>query len=84
MTSFTIQDNETSVLELMNFLSSKNIDTRPVFPPISQYPIWNKKYKPKANARFIGENSLNLPSGVMLTETHIDYVSDMIIKFFKK
>jgi len=84
MTSFTIKDNEKSVSELMNFLSSKNIDTRPVFPPISQYPIWNNNFKPKPNAKFIGENSLNLPSGVMLTETHIDFVSDMIIKFFKK
>ena len=28
---------------LVNFLRKNNIDTRPVFSPISEYPIWNQK-----------------------------------------
>ncbi len=84
MTSITVNQNHSnkSSNELMEFLNQKNIDTRPVFPPISQYPIWDKKYEPKKNAKYIGENSINLPSGVTLKDSQIDYVSDQIIKFF--
>lgn len=84
MTSFSIVDKVNSVKKLADYLKSNNIDTRPVFPPISQYPIWNTTYIPKKNAKFIGENSINLPSGVMLLEEQIDYISDNIINFFKK
>jgi len=84
MTSFSIVDKVNSVKELADYLESNNIDTRPVFPPISQYPIWNTSYIPKKNAKFIGENSINLPSGVMLLEEQIDYISENIINFFNK
>ena len=53
---------------LVNFLRKNNIDTRPVFSPISEYPIWNKKYKPNKIAKLVGNSSLNLPSGTGLTK----------------
>lgn len=83
MTSITLNQNDSnkSSKKLMEYLNQKNIDTRPVFPPISQYPIWDKKYEPKINAKYIGENSINLPSGVTLKDSEIDYVSDKIIEF---
>ena len=35
--------------QLIEALRENNVDTRPVFPAISQYPIWdNEKLKPKA------------------------------------
>jgi perosamine synthetase len=61
-------------------LRRKNIDTRPVFPAISQYPIWPLKQEPKPTAKLIGERALNLPSGVCLTKGDVDYICRMIIE----
>ena len=55
------------------------IDTRPVFPSISQYPIWGEKYRENKNSKIVGENAINLPSGVNLTDNEIDYISESII-----
>ena len=59
-------------------LRLKNIDTRPVFPAISQYPIWPLKQEPKPNAKMIGEQALNLPSGVCLSKDEVNYVCKII------
>ncbi len=63
---------------LMTALREKNIDTRPVFPPISQYPIWGKNSEPKPNANKIGQTGINLPSGVNLTQNEVEYVCQAI------
>ena len=60
-------------------LRKLNIDTRPVFPSISQYPIWGEKYRENKNSKIVGENAINLPSGVNLTDNEIDYISESII-----
>ena len=62
----------------MNSLKKKNIDTRPVFPSISQYPIWNTDQKSQPNAALIGDNSINLPSGVCLSHEEVKYVAKSI------
>tara|TARA_Y100000389_G_scaffold19642_1_gene16986 strand:- start:8108 stop:9640 length:1533 start_codon:yes stop_codon:yes gene_type:complete len=85
MTSITVNpetgsDNQ----KFIDYLRTENIDTRPVFPPISQYPIWNRKYAPQPNAKFISDNSVNLPSGVKLKEVEIDYISEKIINYLEK
>jgi len=59
-------------------LREKNIDSRPVFPPISQYPIWGSIQSFKPNAMKVGSNSLNLPSGVCLSKSEVDYISESI------
>ena len=85
MTSITINPetgNETE--KFIDYLNKENIDTRPIFPPISQYPIWNKKYKPQPNAKYISDNSINLPSGVKLKNSEIDYISEKIIQYLNK
>jgi len=56
-------------------LRAKNIDTRPVFPAISQYPIWEATQPPRKNAADIGARGINLPSAVWLTRDEIRYVS---------
>lgn len=64
--------------QLREELKKRNIDTRPVFPAISQYPIW--KYQPETQpvAHEIGNTAINLPSGVCLTKDQIDYVCKTI------
>jgi perosamine synthetase len=60
--------------EVMNKLLEKGIDSRPVFPAISQYPFWNVKNSPKPIAKEIGDRGINLPSGVNLSKNSIDHV----------
>lgn len=62
---------------LMKALKQDGVDTRPVFPTISKYPMWKSDcVNPIANE--ISANSINLPSGHNLTEKEIDYVCDKI------
>lgn len=69
--------------ELMKTLKSRNIDTRPVFPAISQYPIWPRKANPQENALRIGLRAMNLPSGVCLTKDEVQYVCRNIAELVK-
>ena len=66
--------------EMMEKLKTDGIDTRPVFPAISQYPIWDKKQEAGENATFIGANSINLPSGVNLSKKSVAKVCEAINK----
>lgn len=73
---------ETSRIDQKNLISTLkelNIDSRPVFPAISQYPIWGETVQPEQNAKLIGSTSINLPSGVGLSNAQIDYICDKII-----
>ena len=69
--------------ELIQILKLKNIDSRPVFPAISQYPIWDSKQQAQPTANYIGQTSLNLPSGVGLSKAQVDYVCDVILEAVK-
>lgn len=63
MTSLRLDENlSVSSDELIKELKKRNVDTRPVFPAISTYPIWSKKQKPQETTLLIGKTSLNLPS----------------------
>ena len=64
---------------LVSSLRSFNIDTRPCFPSISDYPIWRNFRKDKLiNSKIISKKGLNLPSGVLLKEQDIKKVSTII------
>jgi len=81
-----IRLNEKSKINRDEFckkLKSYNIDSRPVFPAISQYPYWPKKQDPQPIAKLVGDTGINLPSGVALTRDHINYICDKIIKILK-
>ncbi|MFM9994122.1 MAG: bifunctional GNAT family N-acetyltransferase/PLP-dependent aspartate aminotransferase family protein [Burkholderiaceae bacterium] len=69
--------------ELIKQLKAKNIDTRPVFPAISQYPIWPRDQAPQPTALRIGSQAINLPSGVCLTKDEIMYVCSSITELIK-
>ncbi len=64
--------------ELIAELKQRNVDTRPVFPAISQYPIWPRKQPPQSVAKRIGDRGINLPSGVCLTRSQVQYTCEAI------
>ncbi len=75
MTSFTLNENSPiSRDELISSLKQDGIDSRPVFPAISQYPIWQYEPEIQPNAKKIGSTGINLPSGVMLGKSAIERV----------
>ena len=79
MTSILVRD--TAPLnrdKLIQELKKKNIDTRPVFPSISQYPIWPKVQASQPTANYIGNHGINLPSGVCLSKLDILYITKNI------
>ena len=83
MTSFSLNpDSGISREELMGQLKQKGIDTRPVFPAISQYPIWRYKPETQPVAKLIGDTSINLPSGVGLNKRSIQYIIESIRSLF--
>jgi perosamine synthetase len=65
--------------ELIKLLKTDQIDTRPVFPAISQYPIWDREdLKPCPVSLHVGNNCMNLPSGVCLSQSQVKYVCSRI------
>jgi perosamine synthetase len=65
--------------DLIRLLKDDNIDTRPVFPAISQYPIWDHHdITPQPVSLLVGNTCINLPSGVCLTESQVKYICSRI------
>jgi perosamine synthetase len=60
--------------EVRSELRRRNVDTRPVFPAISQYPIWPVRQPPQSIAKRVGDGGINLPSGVCLKRQQVEYV----------
>lgn len=82
MTNILITNKKCKRTNLIEYLKKNNIDSRPVFSPISEYPIWGKKLKAKKISAVIGNNALNLPSGVTLTKGEVYYISTKINYYF--
>lgn len=61
--------------ELIAELRARNVDSRPVFPAISQYPIWPRPQTPGPVSRSLGRQGINLPSGVRLRRDEVCYVA---------
>jgi perosamine synthetase len=79
MTSITLEEGLPDRDDLATQLMEQGIDTRPVFPPISTYPIWSKSQEtPGANAAWVGARGLNLPSGVSLSRASVERVAEAI------
>lgn len=79
MTSIYLKKNwRISRDQLILKLKEDMIDTRPVFPQISQYPMWETADSPIA--KHIGDNAINLPGGHNLTEDNVDYICNSIKK----
>ena len=68
--------------KLIDHLEKRKIETRMFFPAIHTllpYKESNSKFKESTQ---ISERGLYLPSSVTLTEKHLDFISNEIIKFF--
>jgi perosamine synthetase len=64
--------------ELRDALREAGVDSRPVFPAISQYPMWEHRQQPGAVAHAIGAEGVNLPSGVCLRRHQVARVGEAI------
>jgi perosamine synthetase len=64
--------------ELQARLLRENVDTRPVFPPIGQYPIWDVPQRSNPVAERIGRRGMNLPSGVLLRREQVRRVAGCV------
>lgn len=76
MSSITVEslDRDAMIAELR----ARNVDTRPVFPAISQYPHWPVRQSAQPTAKWVGEHGINLPSGVLLRRDEVRYVAQQI------
>lgn len=70
--------------QLVQELKARNVDTRPVFPTISQYPIWSRKQAAQPVAADIAVRAINLPSGVCLSKEEVVYVCQQIQAILRK
>jgi perosamine synthetase len=66
-------DREEFITELKNKF---NIDTRPVFPKISKFPMF--KEVENINSEYISKRGINLPSGVCLTKEKVNFICESI------
>lgn len=67
--------------ELMGELKNRKVDTRPFFPPMSSFKMFESQDNPVA--KHIGVNGINLPSAHYLTQHDIVYVCDCIKDILK-
>ena len=64
------------VSSLSKILKKRGIDTRPIFPSISTYPMW--KSKNQFFSKELSKYGLNLPSGHNLKKNQVDFVAKSI------
>ncbi len=84
MTTIYIKKSKQRILasNLGKKLKEKMIDSRPVFPSISTYPMWKSKnnYFSKEFSKY----SLNLPSGHDLNKEKVKYISKSLEQILNK
>ncbi len=68
---------------LQNYLKSKNIGTRVMYPPINKQKAYSLMGEYPV-ADLIGEKGLWLPSATQLTDIEIDYITAQITDFYSK
>jgi len=68
--------------DLQSKLLEKRIDTRPIFRPMSSFPMFKKRNYPVAE--FVGKRGINLPCALNLTEDQVNYVCEELIRVLKQ
>lgn len=66
---------------LIEYLKSKNIGSRIMYPPLNQQKAYNQKIS-LPNSELVGKKGLWFPSSVQLTNEEVDYISDQIKNFY--
>ncbi len=68
--------------ELQDYLKSKNIGTRIMYPPINKQKAYLQPGEhPVSN--LVGEKGLWLPSATQLTNEEVNYITSHIVQFYK-
>lgn len=67
--------------KLMRKLAESEIDTRPIFSPISYFNIWDVASSPVAER--IGRFGINLPSGTVLKNRDLEYIISILRKEYE-
>ena len=67
--------------ELRDKLRKRKIDTRPMFYPMSMFPMFKEQNTPVAH--HIGLNGINMPSGYGLTKPAVEYICTQIKDILK-
>lgn len=82
MTSIFLENSDaTRRDEVISLLKENGIDSRPVFPAMSQFPIWERPIEaPKPIASSVGDSSINLPSGVHLSRQSVEKIGMVLRK----
>jgi perosamine synthetase len=86
MNTLIIKNKKFNNKTIIEYLYKNNIDTRPIFPMITEYPMW-KYYSFKLNkenlntSKFIFNKGINLPSGVNLDKKTIIKICNLVNKF---
>lgn len=68
--------------KLRAYLASNGVETRPLFYPIHTMPMYTQKYQKHPVAEELGWRGLNLPSYPGLKDEEIDYICEIITRFF--
>lgn len=69
--------------KLVQYLLTKNIHSRQMFPLMSDMPMFKKRYK-NPNSRLVSDNAITLPSAPHMSDYDIKRVFTEIMNFFKK
>lgn len=83
MTSMLLEDEIKISREdfMKRLIKDFNIDSRPVFPKVSRFPMFKECNNPVSEK--ISKRAMNLPSGVCLTEQDVDRVCNAIKEIIK-
>lgn len=68
--------------QLVQYLDTKNIQARQMFPLMSDMPMFEKRFK-NSNSRLVSDNSITLPSSPQMSSSDIEKVYLNIMKFLK-
>lgn len=68
---------------LRRHLENQGIETRPCFYPVHTMPMYSSQYQRHPVSENIGWRGLNLPSYPGLTEEQIEFISHLIVNFYK-
>jgi perosamine synthetase len=84
MTSINISNYGIDRDRMREELLALGVDTRPVFPAISTYPIWDETFSGNPVSNWVGANSINLPSGVRLNKSSVQFICEQISRVIEK
>ena len=79
---YTIRLNDIKIDELISFLSSKNIETRMLYPPLNKQKFLEEyAYVDVSSSLNTFEKYLWLPSSTKLTDDEVDYICSTLNSF---